>query len=409
MGIIQDSEYVVYKAIANKVKSGLAKPLVRISLKAMEEFAKFDKINELFLNCDTYEDLGENSKKIRVQKEKLLKLLAIQKKLEDMIARNEQRIKFISEKLGQMGIYNESVDKKQLNNMISSRVKSVTELDLNLNPQHSQNVTLKYFSGEVLAFPEDMLDFSLEENKDILLNGSSDFFHEIIFTFPYSVASIPDEYFMLPAVKNKVLKECVLFVASKIKNQSFSDSDKELGGLLENSNKILSIEQYADELRNYFNFSAKLCIMTQAPNFIKEADSVLKCNDSSQFLPALKRKKILEIRGEETANFELDDLDNNETGAVEDIEQDKIEDTQNANDVNEESSKEDSEETSNSDSGMSKKDLLDLLLSDEDDLDLSSDDGVDENVSAGSELENTLKELEDLLSEEDDEEGGKNE
>ncbi len=401
---IQDSEYILYKALVSHVKMGLEKPLNRLNLKCLNEFSKFEKQNALFMNCETYEDLGDNSKKLKVQKKKLLELLAVQDRIEKILKRNEQRLEVIGARLSQVGIYNDSVDKKTFNSELSNEQKNVNESTLNLNPKENNGLVFKSFAGEILAFKDDVLDLSIEENTSVLMETSADFFHELVFTFPYSVATIPDEIFMLSSAKNNILKECIMFVASKLKVQSIAESNKELGSLLEGAGRISDISQFARELRNYFNVIVKQCIKSQAPELSEDADKYLRCSEGSEFLPFERR-----VAG---AKSEV----------LQEPEEDKKEDKKEKQKLESESeSSEDGAER-----GRTTEQLLDLLLSDDDDdLEETNDSESSENnaessneetqseASSEKELDRTLKELEALLladedDDEDDEKGGSN-
>lgn len=406
MKIVDDSEYVLFKAFSNHIKMGLVKPLNKLNLKCFEEFAKFEKQNALFLNSDTYENLGDNSKKLDVQKKKLIELLAVQDRIEKILKRNEQRLEFVNARLSAVGIYNDAVDKKQFNSELSKESKNIECSTLNLNPKQNGGVTFKFFAGETLAFRDDVLDFSLEENRNVLMEGSADFFHEVIFTFPYSVATIPDEAFMMAGLKNKVLKECILFVSSKMKVQSIYDSNKELGSLLENAGNIFDIAQYARELRNYFNVVVKQCIKSQAPELAEDVDLNLKCYEGSDFLPASRR-----VSGAETVVPEFIAEDENQKDK-----EPKKADVENELSESKESESEDGQEQMKT--GRSTEELLDLLLSDDgdDEFDEESEDSQEdseelkevaqrtefEDDGVDDELDAALKELESLIDDDDE-------
>ena len=112
MGVIQDSEYVLYKSMVQHIKKNLQKVFDKLNLKCYNEFCKFEKENNLFLNCETYEDLGDSSKKLKIQRKRLLELLAVQDRIEKILKRNDQRLEFIDSRLRQVGIYNDAVEKK---------------------------------------------------------------------------------------------------------------------------------------------------------------------------------------------------------------------------------------------------------------------------------------------------------
>lgn len=385
MNVIQDSEYVLYKAVAQHVKEGLVRPLNIINLKCLKEFSKFEKQKALFLNCETFEDLGDNSKKFKNNLKNLISLFAVQDRLEKIVKRNEQRIEFISLKLQQMGIYNDAVDKKTISNALSAETKNISTESLNLNPRSNRGITFKFFNGQILAFRDDELDFDLDENKEVLIESSAEFIHSVVETFPYSVGTIPDEYYMLSDLKNKILKECILYVASKIKTQTIAESNKQLGGLLERAGELTSIVHFANELRNYFNVIVKQMLREQAPELEDEINAELKCNEASIFLPKDRRvadAALSEVEAiSEKSSSETEQKDTEKESAIEKESQD------------------------NEEIGMSTKELLDLLMDDEDDLENemgeNSETNEDNKSTDEDEFDSVMKELNDLFGDDE--------
>ncbi len=363
MSVIQDSEYILYKAVAKLIEKNLAKPLKNLSIKCLNDFIKYEKQKNLFMGCESYEDLGDNSNKLKTSESTLIVSMAVQDRLEKILKRNEERIAFISEKLSAMGIYNEVVDKKTLAQTLAGESKNVSEGSLNLNPRENNGVTLKFFNGEILAFKEDNLDFSLPENRNLLISCSQELLHEIIFTFPYSVATIPDDLFVLANVKNKILKECVLFAAANYKTQSIAQSNKQLGGLLFKCDDITLISNFANELRNYFNVVAKQYLRNNNKNeeISKDIEMQLRCDEKSRYLPRSRVFESAEI-------FEDDEK---------------------------------------ADNNMSTDELLGLLLDDADILaeienEAEEEESSETPESTNKDLDDMLKELEDLFEDNDD-------
>ena len=114
MEVIQDSDYILYKAMAENVIGGLLKPLKNITAKCEQLAAKYIKIKTSFLESGTYDEIGESSKKLKDVESQLIRLLAAQDRIEKIVLRNQQRLDLFKERLDLMGIYNFQVDKKEL-------------------------------------------------------------------------------------------------------------------------------------------------------------------------------------------------------------------------------------------------------------------------------------------------------
>jgi hypothetical protein len=206
-------------------------------------------------------------------------------------------------------------------------------------------------------------------------------------------------------VKNKILKECVLYVASKLKVQSIYDSNKELGGLLANAGQISDISEFARELRNYFNVVVKQCIKKQSPELAEDADYFLRCYEGTEFLPIEKRVSGA-ARDELGLVEDVQEFENEKSKTTKTSESEENEELQNG--------AESDAEDETKERVRSTKELVDLLLADEDDDELLGDDesGLNEQVvdateAQEDELDRTLRELEELLldDEEEDDDG----
>lgn len=340
MGLIQDSDYILYKALSNNIIDGLKEPLNSLTAKSLVELGLYEKQKAKFLASETYDMVGENSKKLQELRAKLISMLAVQDRIEKIVKRNNARLDFFKTKLDAMGIYNDKVDKKTISAVLSAEEKNVSETTLNLNSGKKDGLVYKFFAGSILAFDNnDKLDFSVGFNGEVLKSASPELLHEVVSTFPYVVSTIPDEYYMISSIKNNVLKECILYAASKIKTQNIAKSNQDLGGILANSGSITNIQDFAKQLKNYFNVCVKQCIKNNAPELDAETDKLLRCNESSEFLPP--KKRVAPLAGGIAADEQKDEEEQSEE---ERIEQEK------------EVQKE-----------ITKDELLELLLSDDED------------------------------------------
>lgn len=341
MSIIQDSDYILFKALSESITKGLASHFDALNSKCLVELSEYEKLKNQFLNCNTFDEVGDNANKLKSLQDKLISKLAVQDRIEKIIKRNNQRLDFVNNKLQQMGIYNYAVDKKTILKTLSAEAKNVSEKSLNLNLSNGENLKYMFFNGEILTLKDGKLDFEIKSNGELLKTASPEFYHEMISTFPYAVATIPDEYYMVPNIKNNVLKECVLYAAAKIKTQTLASTNNELGGLLSNAENLSSISDFAKALKNYFNVCVKQCMKKNAPQLESDINQTLRCNEASEFLPSSKRVAVL-------ANGVAGDAPKTE-------EQE-----------NEEIRKEQEKETQMQDS-LSKEELLKLMLEDDED------------------------------------------
>lgn len=154
---------------------------------------------------------------------------------------------------------------------------------------------------------------------------------------------------------------------------------------MERAGELTGIAQFATELRNCFNVIVKQTLRSQFPKFEDEINSELKCNEYSIFLPKLRRL-VSDSVGELEEEIE----------ETPEVEEEKASVEKNKDGIEKEESQEDSEE------GMSTKELVNLLMDDEDDLDeeLNDDEGSDK-LERDDEIDDVLKELSGLFGDDE--------
>lgn len=374
MEIIQDSDYVLYKTLAEFIKKNTVSQLMKINADCSAKLLVYEKTKAMYLACEESEQFGKLAKKLSDLREDLISSFAVQDRIEKIVSRNDKRLEFINSHLQMVGIYNDTIDKKTFQQALKNEKDDVSEESLNLNCD--DGITYKLFCGEILAFKNDRLDLSLAFNQNVLASANSSFYHELISTFPGSVGTIPDEFFMVSNIKNNVLRECILYVAAKFKNQSIKQSNAELGGLLANAGNLSDIEEYAKELKNYLNVCVKQTMKSNMPEQEAQINADLKCVEWSDFLPASKRIAPL-------AGGIAGDNPKTEEETSEEVRKEQEKEAQKA---------------------MSSEELLDLLLADDDDLQEEVEDDKEDMQKAEEERklneEREKKQQEEELEEE---------
>lgn len=285
---IEETDYVLYKALSEHVIKNISEKLKVINQKCIVEIFGYERTEAGLAESKTYDEVAEWSKILDEKRRKLFKMVAVQDRLEKVLERNRVRYEFFKAKLESSGIYNDVVDKKLFSAALNSEKENVNEENLNLNPSRTGGVIYKFFAGEILAFKGEKPDFSLEYNKDVLYSASSSFFHELVAAFPSAVGTISVDAYISFNVKYNVLRESILYCASKIKTQTIKQSNAELGLPLAYTADLMNIEQYAKELKNYLNVCVKQGLKQSMPNAKDDIDA-LRCAEWSEFLPASRR------------------------------------------------------------------------------------------------------------------------
>lgn len=288
MEIIQESDYVLFKALSEFIVKNGSERLKVLTEKCNASLAEYEKIKARFNACQNYEELGVWSKKLEEKRQTLFGMIAVQDRMNKVVERNKARLELFKTKLDGMGIYNDVVDKKLFSNALAEEKDKLSEDGLNLNPAKSGGVIYKFFAGKIVAFKNGEPDLSLEYNQNLLSVADSSFFHDLVSAFPSCVGTLTDDEFMILSIKHNILRESVLYVASKMKTQTIKQSNAELGIGMVNLANISNIEEYAKELKNFFNVCVKQNLKNKMPDFEQEING-LKCVEWSEFLPASRR------------------------------------------------------------------------------------------------------------------------
>ena len=74
---IQDSDYILYKALSEYVVKGLQNSLKNINAKCSVVLSNYEKLKSQFLNCDNFDELGENSNKLKDLQKTLIDLIRL--------------------------------------------------------------------------------------------------------------------------------------------------------------------------------------------------------------------------------------------------------------------------------------------------------------------------------------------
>ena len=293
MNIFDDSEYIVYKRLANDVMNDLEPVTAKLRSQIKKGVHGYNLIKTQFLASDTLEKMEFYSKKMREWQSAINKSFALLDRIEIIVNRNKERAKFLQAKCDELGIYNDKVEGKVLQEKLNPELKNVSIETLNLNQTARSSSIARFVNGEVLVFKRGRVDFSDEANKEVLLGMSQEYLGKFIERYPSSIASIPDDVFAHSGVKNRILKECVVFASNHIKTRTLKETNELLGGPLANGGNLTSLEQFANELKNLFNVKAKNYLKSQLPQNAEEIDDKLACNEHSEFMPKSKVEAVL--------------------------------------------------------------------------------------------------------------------
>lgn len=305
---IEDKEWFLLKELSTRVVTALTPSVDKIKKQCELVIVEIEEIEKDLKGADSGIKINEFSKSSEEKRNELIRLLAIKNRIDQMIDKNNSRIAFINNKLNELGLLNQSVDKKQILEIEKQESGNISMISLNLNKssEDGEMHSLEFLDGEVFELLNGNLDFSLEENKTKLKTISDENMLKIIKNHPASIASIPIELLVDSKLKKKVLKSLSTYVVDESKFKSIKDINKELGFLLEFKTEITNTpEDYIAGVMNMFNVQIKQFLLENAE--LEDQDLIknkLKCNEKSELIPESKRIAVLSggVAGEISAD-----------------------------------------------------------------------------------------------------------
>ena len=289
-----DSDLILQKALANKILQDMSAAelkIKKVSEKIVADIAETEKRLE---DADDVLEIARFSRELKEKQTSLITTLSIKDRIDDILTKNRQRVSYLSKELSDAGIYDEKHSKQTLDDMSKEEKDNVSAGSLNLNRVNGKKILQRYFAGEVLTFVDNKLDFSLEENLQIAKSVPVETLTKIIMAYPASAATIPDKAFLDVRLKQNFLKAVATFASEESKAMTIGQVNKKLGGLLSFKTQITrTVTDYVAGVQNMLDVVCKQQILKINPAMANEINEKLKCNETSELLPASKKVAVL--------------------------------------------------------------------------------------------------------------------
>lgn len=289
---MEERDYILHKALALKAKNEICNSLVKID-KVCENYAeKIGLINKNLADALTVSDIAKFSKELKQKQDGFVSFLAVRNRAYMLLDRNEERIAYLSKILTDSGIYQETYDKKQFNEIVNSKNDISSEL-INLNCRAEGEIVYRYIDSYVFAFKGNLLDLNYDFNQRIFLNLDSSMICKIFKMYPNFVSTIPVSLWLNIGFKQMILKEMTGYVVEELKTKSISEINKSLGSLLSFKTEITSdAESYIAGVQNMIDVQTKDFLIKKYPDKEAEIRDKLKCNEKSELIPRSKRVSV---------------------------------------------------------------------------------------------------------------------
>lgn len=284
--IFSEKDYNIHKYIALDIIEKVKPISARLEKEILSQNEKVNKLNNFIINCNDIEIINKKSKEIEIEKDKLIKLLAVAIAMDSIITKNLDRIAFIDDEMKSEAIYDFKVDKKELKTIVSQiNDISLSQKDIFNDPTLSDKYRL-FCKGLILEIVEGRLSFSNENNQEVLKIYPNEVLEIAMKLFPESIVTIPANLFFDVSLKKKVLRQIAYFVSDRIAKMNLEQINNLLGGILNLSLEVPnSIIEYVYEIENMYN--VEILKILKAENITNEDENKfieLKCNPKSKYL-----------------------------------------------------------------------------------------------------------------------------
>lgn len=289
-----EKDYINQKALAKKIISLLAIPCEKIEKQCLLLCTEVSELEKKLENSKSDKEINLYSKKLELKNESLIKFLAIKERLNKIVKRNQDRIKYFDAILSKMGIYSEKPNSAELAEIEKQELFNISESSLNLNSANEGKDKFKFFAGERFLFNGSSINFSDEQNIQKIINLNQKEIHDLVFNYPKSIPTVTAEMLVNNKFKQNLLKEITVFVSEQSKKHNFKEINAMLGGLLSFKSQITeSVDSYIAGVQNLFNVMIKNFLMQKYPNSANEIAKKLKCNAKSELIPSRVRETLL--------------------------------------------------------------------------------------------------------------------
>lgn len=289
-----EKDYINQKALAKKIINLLALPCEKIERQCLLLCTEVSELEKKLENSKLDKEINLYSKKLELKNEPLIKILAIKDRLYKIVKRNQDRIKYIDTILSKMGIYSERPNLAEIAEIEKQELFNISESSLNLNSANEGKDKFKFFAGERFLYSGASINFSDEQNIQIVIRLSQKELHNLVFSYPKSVSTITAEMLINNKFKQNLLKEITVFVSEQSKKHNFKEINAMLGGLLSFKSQITeSVDSYIAGVQNLFNVMIQNLLIQKHPEKVSEITKKLKCNTKSELIPSRVRETIL--------------------------------------------------------------------------------------------------------------------
>lgn len=296
-------DIIVFKAMSKMIIDELSNLEIKINEICEKNAEVYYSTLSALKNSNSVLEIQRLSNTLDGQKSSLVYHFAVLEKVEEIIARNKTRLEYFNALIASEKITNYDVSKKQIITKLERQKIKVTDENFGLLDSSNKKV---FYNDMILELTNGEFRLDNEQNYKVLSSCEEKEFNMIMDKYPKCLKTISDEELLDKKFKNAIITQFVTISDSKLKHKKISEVNAFFGSPLDLSNTNLeTIFEFVDKIKNLFNVRTKKYLLETHPNFEKNIENKLVCNEKDETLPYSLRK-IEKVKNNE---YEDDDTD----------------------------------------------------------------------------------------------------
>ena len=299
-------DIIVFKAMSKMIIDELSNLEIKINEICEKNAEVYYSTLSALKNSNSVLEIQKLSNTLDGQKSSLVYHFAVLEKIEEIIARNKTRLEYFNALIASEKIANFDVSKKQIIARLESQKIKVSDENLGLLDSSNKKV---FYNDMILELTNGEFRLDNEQNYKVLSSCEEKEFNMIMDKYPKCLKTISGEELLDKKFKNAIIAQFVTISDSKLKNKKISEVNEFFGSPLDLSNTNLeTIFEFVDKIKNLFNVRTKKYLLETYPNFEKDIENKLVCNEKDETLP-YNLRKIEKVRNNDYDNTDQTDDD----------------------------------------------------------------------------------------------------
>ena len=299
-------DIIVFKAMSKMIIDELLNLEMKINELCEKNAEVYYSTLSALKNSNSVLEIQKLSNALDGQKSSLVYYFAVLEKVEEIIARNKTRLEYFDALISSEKIANFDVSKKQIIARLESQKIKVSDENLGLLDGSNKKV---FYNDMILELTNGEFRLDNEQNYKVLSSCEEKEFNMIMDKYPKCLETISNEELLDKKFKNAIISQFVTISDSKLKHKKIYEVNEFFGSPLDLSNTNLeTIFEFVDKIKNLFNVRTKKYLLETYPNFEKEIENKLVCNEKDETLP-YNLRKIEKVRNNEYDNTDQTDDD----------------------------------------------------------------------------------------------------